>query len=168
MTRALPSWTLILDLGMSCRRSAFDPRHWRGVHGGARKLQIVNGMTSFLVTACRNGVITIDISCGREWPNFGTTGNTKQAWQRKYSVDLSSDAYCCIGRRSAKAVQPKAGRNRGGAYTRKIGGRFGREQREHEERGTRIDCVLRKGGSPHRRMDLWNKHDHGSGDQGRE
>ena len=133
MTRALPHRILIPDLYRTCRWQAFDPRYWRGVHEEARRLQIVHGMTSFSVTACRDGVIITDISRGRGRPNIGTTGDAKQAWERKYSVDLSSDACCCVGKKSAKVVQPEAGRNKGGAYNRKRGVCFGREHEEEAQ-----------------------------------
>jgi len=60
MTRVLPYWHLIPNLYVVDRGEVVDFRHSRGIHEGVPRLQIVDGITSFFVTASRS-VITIDI-----------------------------------------------------------------------------------------------------------
>ena len=60
MTRVLPYRNLIPSLYVVDTGEVVGFRHWRGVHAGASRLQIVDGMTFFFVTASQS-VIAIDI-----------------------------------------------------------------------------------------------------------
>jgi len=79
-------------------------RCWRGMHEGVDRLQIVDGITSFSVTASRGDVMIIDIRWGR-----GTSGrdDAEQTWQSKYSIDLCSNTCRYIAKWSVKALQPE-------------------------------------------------------------
>ena len=83
MTRVFPYWYLIPSLYGAERGEVVSFRHRRGVHEGVPRLQIVDGMIYFSVTASRDGAVVIDIGREKGSPSVDTTDDTEQARQSK-------------------------------------------------------------------------------------